>query len=142
MQVRHTFNTVNLSPQKPKGRPPVLSSNQVDEIEAFVRSSFESREMSYFQLAYVVFPHLGVSEKVIRREMMKRGYARRVAAAKPPLSPENKRKRFEFARHHLHWKKEDWMRFLWTDETWITDGRHSRCWVTRKVSITLIIYMG
>ncbi|KAI1003515.1 hypothetical protein K3495_g4695 [Podosphaera aphanis] len=65
--------------------------------------------------------------------MSRRGYARRIAASKPPLSAENKRKRLEFATEHLHWNKEDWMRVLWTDETWVTDGRHSSIWITRKV---------
>ncbi|KAI0999098.1 hypothetical protein K3495_g9096 [Podosphaera aphanis] len=65
--------------------------------------------------------------------MSRRGYARRIAASKPPLSAEKKRKRLEFATEHLHWNKEDWMRVLWTDETWVSDGRHSSIWITRKV---------
>ncbi|KAI0994009.1 hypothetical protein K3495_g14174 [Podosphaera aphanis] len=64
--------------------------------------------------------------------MKKRGYTRSIAASKSPLSPENLRKRYDFGRNHLHWEKEDWMRVLWTDESWVTDGRHTRCWITRK----------
>ncbi|KAI1004699.1 hypothetical protein K3495_g3525 [Podosphaera aphanis] len=66
--------------------------------------------------------------------MSRRGDARRIAAPKPPLSAENKRKRLEFATKHLDWNKEDWMKVLWTDETWVTDGRHSSIWITRKAS--------
>lgn len=135
-QVCYTLENADLSPKNSTGRPPVLSKSQVDEIESFVCSSPENRQISYLQLANFVFRHFGVSEKVIRREMKKRGYTRQVAAAKPPLSPENMRKRFQFASSHLHWEKDDWMRILWTDETWVTGGHHSRCWVTRKVSIT------
>ncbi|KAI0998304.1 hypothetical protein K3495_g9890 [Podosphaera aphanis] len=71
--------------------------------------------------------------------MSRRGYARRIAASKPPLSAENKRKRLEFATEYLDWNKEDWMRVLWTDETWVTDGRHSSIWITRKVSTAYFV---
>ncbi|KAI1001237.1 hypothetical protein K3495_g6962 [Podosphaera aphanis] len=132
-QARYAANAVHISPKNSSGRPLVLSSEQVDEIEAFVTSSPEHRQLTYFELAYAHFSHFGVSEKVIQRAMSRRGYARRIAASKPPLSAENKRKRLEFATEHIHWNKEDWMRVLWTDETWVTDGRHSSIWITRKV---------
>ncbi|KAI1000500.1 hypothetical protein K3495_g7694, partial [Podosphaera aphanis] len=131
-QARYVANAVHLSPKISTGRLLVLSSEQVDEIEAFVKSSPEHRQLTYFELAYAHFSHFGVSEKVIQRAMSRRGYARRIAASKPPLSAEKKRKRLEFAIEHLHWNKEDWMRVLWTDETWVTDGRHSSIWITRK----------
>ncbi|KAI1005570.1 hypothetical protein K3495_g2647 [Podosphaera aphanis] len=88
--------------------------------------------MSYFKVAHSVFPHLEVGEDVIRNEMKKRGFSRRIAQPKPPLNSENKAKRRHFARDDLHWTVNDWMNVLWTDETWVTDGRHTRCWVTRK----------
>ena len=87
----------------------------------------------------MLFSRTLVSVRVIEREMKKRGYTRRIAASEPPLSPENVRKRDDFVRHHLHWEKEDWMRVLWTDESWVTDGRHTRCWITRKVRYCLQI---
>ncbi|KAI1006378.1 hypothetical protein K3495_g1840 [Podosphaera aphanis] len=88
--------------------------------------------MSYFEVAHSVFPHLGVGEDVIRNEMKKRGFSRWIAQPKPPLNSENKVKRRHFARDHLHLTVNDWMNVLWTDETWDTDGRHTRCWVIRK----------
>ena len=138
-QARYAANAVHFSPIKSSGRPLVLSSKQVDEIEAFVISSPEHRQLTYFELAYTHFSHFGVSEKVIQRAMSRRGYARRIAASKPPLSAGNKRKRLEFATEHLHWNKEDWMRAFWTDETWVTDGRYSSIWITRKVSTAYFV---
>ena len=90
--------------------------------------------MSFFEIAHREFPHFGVSENVIRSEMNKRGYARRVAQPKPPRDPENKEKRLQFARNHLGWTVDDSMNILLMNETWVTDDRHLRCWVTRKVS--------
>ncbi|KAI1003954.1 hypothetical protein K3495_g4255 [Podosphaera aphanis] len=98
----------------------------------FICSSPENRQMSYFEVAHSVFPHLGVGEEVIRNEMKKRGFSRQIAQSKPPLNSENKAKRRYFAKDDLHWTVNDWMNVLWTDETWVTDGRHTRYWVTRK----------
>lgn len=124
-----------MSPKKSKGRPPVLSSEQVDEIERFVTSSLVNRQMTYLELAMGPFQSLGVSEFVIRRELKKRNYTRCVARRKPPLSQRNKIIRKQWAEDHLGWTNEDWEKILWTDETWITDGQHTRAYVTRKVGI-------
>ncbi|KAI1000761.1 hypothetical protein K3495_g7436 [Podosphaera aphanis] len=83
-QVSYTFNKTCLTPQKPKGLKPTLSSGQDDEVEDFIFSSPENRQISYFKIAHNVFPHLGVGEDVIRNEMKKRGISRRVAQPKPP----------------------------------------------------------
>ena len=106
-QVRYAVNTTKLTPQKSSGRNPLVSSAQIAEVEAYITFSQEGRLMHYFEVANVVFPHFGVIEKVIEREMKKRGYTRRIAASKPLLSPENLRKLYDFVRNHLHWEKED-----------------------------------
>ncbi|KAI1003685.1 hypothetical protein K3495_g4523 [Podosphaera aphanis] len=136
IQVRFALNTTKLTPKKSSGRNPLLSSPKIDEVEAYITSSQEGRQMLYFEVANFVFLHFGVSEKLIEREMKKRGYTRRIAASKSPLVPENLRKRYDFVRNHPYWEKEDWMRVLWTDESWVTDGRHTRCWITRKMRST------
>ena len=66
-QARYAANAVHLSPKKSSGRPLVLSCEQVDDIEAFVTSSPEQRQLTYFELAYAHFSHFRVSEKVIQR---------------------------------------------------------------------------
>ncbi|KAI0991706.1 hypothetical protein K3495_g16481 [Podosphaera aphanis] len=106
-QARYAANAVHLSSEKSSSRPLVLSREQVDEIEAFVISSPEHRQLTYFKLAYAHFSHFGVTEKVIQGAISRRGYARRIAASKRPLSAENKRKRLEFATEYLDWNRED-----------------------------------
>jgi transposase len=88
--------------------------------------------MSYYQLANGPFEAWGVTEHVIRRALQRRGYARRVAQAKPPLTCDIKDLRLEWAQQHVNWEPWQWWRILWSDETWVTGGRHRRRWVTRK----------
>lgn len=33
---------------------------------------------------------------------------------------------------HAHWTAKDWSKILWSDETWITAGRHRPTYVTRQ----------
>ncbi len=55
-----------------------------------------------------------------------------IARTKPPISECNRQLRLTWAREHLDWTKEQWNKILWTDETWVTGGRHTRTWVTRR----------
>ncbi|RKF64439.1 hypothetical protein OnM2_018090 [Erysiphe neolycopersici] len=82
-QVQYAMNTAKLTPKKSSGRNSSLTSAQMDELENFITSSAEGRQMSYFEISNLVFPHLGVSEKVIEREMKKRSYTRRLVESMP-----------------------------------------------------------
>ncbi|EED12610.1 transposable element tc3 transposase, putative [Talaromyces stipitatus ATCC 10500] len=44
----------------------------------------------------------------------------------------HKQVRLAWALEHLNWTTEQWNRILWSDETWVTSGFHTRIWVTRK----------
>lgn len=64
------------------------------------------------------------------REMRKRGYSRQPALPRPARSQENRRKQYVLCRDHLDWTKDQWIKVLLFDETWVIDGRHDRSWVT------------
>ena len=51
---------------------------------------------------------------------------------KPPISEKNRQYRLQWALEHVNWTMAQWYEILWTDETWITGGRHTRTWVTRR----------
>ena len=89
------------------------------------------------ELALGPFSHLDVSERVIKSELQKRGYRRHPAHNKPPVSELTRRRRTEWASAHIDWTVEDWRSILWTDETWVKDGQHTRDWITRTVSTML-----
>ena len=133
-QIQYAINQGRPTPQKKGhvGRHLSLSEEQVDELEIFVCSSRTNRFLSYFQLSNGPFCHWEVSQDIIRKALKRRGYSRCLARQKPPLSDVNQRKRLAFALEHEHWTIQDWSAILWTDETWVTGGRHRRQWVTRK----------
>ena len=131
-QATYAVTRDQITPKKREGRPPRLSDAQVDELEAYVRSSRSSRQLSYIQLAEGPFSHWGVGQYTIRSALRRRGYYHRVAHAKPPLTELNRQIRLTWALAHINWQPSQWWEILWSDETWITGGRHRKVWITRK----------
>ncbi|KAI6249474.1 hypothetical protein HI914_02760 [Erysiphe necator] len=74
-QVKYTIYRGHVSPQKSKGRPPKLTSEQVDELEAFIVASSTNRRMSYLELA-MQFSQWNVGEGAIKGALARRGYIR------------------------------------------------------------------
>lgn len=108
----------------------MLSKEEVDEIELFVVHSQSHWLLSYQRLADVF--ELGVSSNTVRAALQRRDYKRYIARAKPPITEKNARLKLAWAEEHKNWTIQDWCMILWTDETWVTSGRHGRQWVTRK----------
>ena len=105
-QVDYAILSQQVTPKQRPGRPPSLTSQQIDELIWFVESSREARQMSYLALATGPFEHWQVGEDVIRHSLRKRGYLRYVALAKPPLTEEHKRIRLAWALAHRDWTIE------------------------------------
>ena len=134
-QVSKAIKRGHIMPPKPLGRLPSLNGDQVDELEGFICSCREGRQMSYLELAIGPFKEWGVSERVIRGHLKKRGYSRHRAVSKPRLTESTRIKRKQWAEAHRFWSIDDWSRILWTDETWQHDGRLTSIFVTRTVRL-------
>ena len=83
-----------------------------------------TRRITFKALAKDPYLNLHCSANAIKHALYKRGYHRRVARRKPPISEKNRVLRLEFAHEHLHWSKEQWWEVLWSDETWVTASNH------------------
>ena len=131
-QVEWAATRSQVTPRHRAGRPRTLTDAQVDELEEYVRTSRVTRQMSYLALATGPFEEWGVSEHVIKRALARRGYSRRIAQAKPPLTDRVMAICLQWANEHVDWELWQWWLILWSDETWVTGGRHRRRWVTRQ----------
>jgi DDE superfamily endonuclease/transposase len=130
-QVQTACQSDHSTPKRRTGRKSVLTEAQVDELTTYVRYSRTTRLMSYLQLANGPFAHWQVGEYTIKHALLKRGFKRYIARQKPPLSEVNKAKRLQWAQEHVNWTQDQWHQILWTDETWVTSGRHKKQWITR-----------
>lgn len=125
-QAQYAIERSDVSDSQRPGRPRTLSSSQIDELEHFVCSSRDGRFMTYLELSMFPFSHWNIGESVIRRALQYRGYERCISQFKPQITEVSKQKRLLFAQNHLDWTVEQWDQVLWTDESWITGGQHSR----------------
>ena len=118
-------------PKPRSGRPAVLTLEQERELIEFVTTSKKSRRMTFLQLSVVLF-NGKYSQYCIRSALRCNGFNRYIAYRKPPISEKNQQLRLQFALDHANWTPEKWGEILWTNETWITHGRHRKTYVTRR----------
>jgi hypothetical protein len=72
------------------------------------------------------------SETTIRRTLRKFGFRRCVAWPKPLISWINRSKRLKWARDHLNWAREDWLRVIFSDESTFETRKRARQFVIRR----------
>lgn len=133
-QISYAVKAGHPTPQKrgKVGQKGHLSEDQVDDLITYICTSKATRFESFLSLSIGPFSHFKVSGDVIRKAIAKRGYKKYIARQKPPLSQKNRDLRLAWAQEHKDWTLEDWCKILWTDETWVTGGRHRKQYVTRK----------
>jgi transposase len=130
-QVRHAIRAEKAEVGVRSGRPRKLTQAQEQELVDFVTSSREARRMGFLQLSITLFNAIfGIW--AIKHALYRLGFRRRVARKKPPITETNRRKRLAWALEHKDWLPEQWAKILWTDETWVTGGTHSKQYVTRR----------
>ena len=118
-QVSYSLRHGTVSPKKKKGPSPTRKVDDDNQIISYIESSPENHRKTFLELASGSFRYLGVSERVIQKELRKRRYRRHPAHSKPPASQKTITTGREWDGAYLNWKFEDWMAILWTDETWV-----------------------
>jgi len=77
------------------------------------------------------------SEYTIRHSLRRHGFKRYVALRKPPITEKTRILREALADKRRFWGPEKWQTILWSDETWVTSGRHRKTYVTRRMDEAL-----
>jgi hypothetical protein len=119
-----------LTPQKTRaGRKALLNTPQRKRLIEWVTASKENRQVAWPEIPALLGWDCGI--KAIRAAFKKEGYVRASARQKPPLTYTNQIQRLEWAIEHEDWTEEQWFSVLWSDETWVKPGRHTRLRITR-----------
>ena len=118
------------NPNPTSERPEKINTHDLRCLIRAVTKSADGRHESYVQLA----ADLGIttSETTLRKYLRKAGFRRCIACPKPLVSWINRRKRLKWAREHLHWTIEDWMRVIFSDESSFETRQRNRVYVTRR----------
>ena len=116
-QVQYTCHSQQATPKKPKGQPPKLSEEQMDDIIAFISASEINRQKSYHEVIRDL--NLDVTVPTLRHSLKKKGYIRCKALHKPPLTLDSKCVCLAWESEHVNWNWDQWKNvdILWTDET-------------------------
>lgn len=130
-QVRYALQH-RITPQKTRsGCKPLLNTPQRKRLIEWVTSSSNNRQVPWPEIPALLGWDCGV--KAIRAAFKKEGYTRACARQKPPLTYANQISRLCWAIEHEDWTEEQWFSLLWTDETWVKPGRHTRLRITPKI---------
>ncbi|KZL88190.1 beta- -glucosidase, partial [Colletotrichum incanum] len=128
-QVKQALKSSTAQPRS--GRPPALSQQEEEQLVEYVTSSQQGRLASFLQLSVILFNGI-YGEYTIRSTLRRLGFRRYVARQKPILTEDTRQKRLAWALAHINWTPWDWIRILWTDETWVLGGNHRKVYVTRR----------
>ncbi|RPA95259.1 hypothetical protein L873DRAFT_1698711, partial [Choiromyces venosus 120613-1] len=116
-------------PKTMRGHLPVLSSADRQWLVQVAIKSAENRRKPFWEIEFMCQIH--ALDKVLCGAFELEGYHCRVAQRKPFLDTASKEARLQWCQEHTHWRVEDWMQVIWTDEyTFSIGGARGQIWVT------------
>ncbi|MBN3285256.1 TC1A transposase, partial [Polyodon spathula] len=120
-----------------KGRPSKLSAQTRRRLvrEATERPTITLKELQSSVAGSGVMVHQStdVSTSTVQRRLREAGLTGRIAAKKPLLRVQNKRRRLAWAKKHRNWTFEEWKSILWTEESkFEISGSNHRVFVRRR----------
>jgi transposase len=126
--VRHCAKG-RITPQKPRGRQPILNTPIRQRLIAHATSSHEQRLKPLREIAQEL--GINVDHRTLTKAFDKEGYHRRVATEKPLLTPKHIEARLFWANLAVNWTQDIWSRVIWSDEASFRVGR-GKVYVTRR----------
>lgn len=116
-----------------RGRPHKLTDRAK---RCLVSEAVKNRRVTLRALGQLINPQ--VSGSTARRVLADAGYHRRVAVHKPYLTKEHKILRQKWAKKYEHWRTNQWMHVIWSDECYVhMDDNGGPVYVTRRPDETL-----
>jgi hypothetical protein len=101
-QLNYIIQAARPIPRKYTGRHYKLKDPKINILIAYIVSSARTRRISFKDLAKDPHLNLNYSTNTIKNTLYKRGYHRRLARYKPPISKKNRILRLEFTHEHRH----------------------------------------
>ena len=117
------------TPEKPKGRPPILTTPLRQTLVTNATKNAEQRRKPWSQVAEESGFHL--CYRTLHKAFHKEFYFRRKATSKPFLTDTHQRERLKWAHEHVCWTDDQWNSVHWTDEMSILAGG-GEIFVTRR----------
>jgi transposase len=109
--------TGTLSPRR-RGRCGRKRVTNVRDDRFLLQQSYRDPKKTSLQLKVdLALHHVPVSTRTVRRRLLDAGRPARKPVKKQLLTSVMKKKRLAWAREHKNWKKEDWAKVVFSDET-------------------------
>lgn len=108
-----------------------LSPQDIEKIIEWIVGSRGGRRTAWEQIPGRM--GIDIGWWTIRHALRKEGFSRQVARRKTPITPITQCKRLAWVLEHVNWTQSQWNSVLWSDETRVTSGRHTRAWVTWRL---------
>jgi transposase len=118
-----------ITPQKPRGRPPLLNTPLRQRLVSHATASHEQRLKPLREIAHEL--GINVDRRTLAKAFDKEGYHRRVATEKPLLTPKHINERLFWTQLAVNWTQDVWNRVIWSDEASFRCGR-GKVYVTRR----------
>jgi hypothetical protein len=119
-----------ITPQKPRGRPPIIDTPKRQRLIKRATIDGYHRRLGYVQIATI--EGIQACRRTLKAAFIKEQYFRRVASEKPFLTEKHQQDRLQWAYLHKDWNEWQWARVIWTDECSIALGSSGQVYITRQ----------
>jgi transposase len=118
MNRRDNGHQSNSAPRS--GRPKKLDDRDRRHLEYYITKNRWQRREPLADISATL--NLNVHPDTLRTVLTEMGLGHRIERKRPYLSAQQKNKRLEFAKTHIHWGNEEWRRVEFTDEMGLQTG--------------------
>jgi transposase len=135
-QIKYSLNRPlpeSFTPRRNRsGQKPLLNTPRRKRLVSWLEASPSRLALRWKDIPFHLDLGIPFNEKAVTTALHKEGFHRRVCRVRPVLTAANRQKRFQFTLDYGDWTAAQWATILWSDETYIHCGAHTRVWTTRR----------